>query len=171
MFKSVHDRKFMKPLRLLARTATFVAVIALSLTGASKKNQYSPHEKAFYADAATVEFVLPGLSITISSARIATDRTLSVAYSLTDPNGLPLDAAGVTTPGTIGLSFIAAVIPNGQEQDTTYTTTSATGTLLGTIQQPGADSGGASASSAAGAYQYTFKTKAPVGYDVTATHT
>jgi OmcA/MtrC family decaheme c-type cytochrome len=161
----------MKSLRLLVRTATLVAVIALSLTGASKRYPYSPHEKAFYANTATVEFVRPGLTITVNSASIAADGTISVVYTLTDPNGLPLDAAGVTTPGTISLSFVAAVIPNDQEQYTTYTTTSATGTLLGTIQQPGADSGGASTALAPGEYQYTFKTKAPSGYDVTATHT
>jgi hypothetical protein len=85
-------------------------VIALSLTGASKKHLYSRHEKAFYADTATVEFVLPGLTVTINSANIAADGTISVVYSLTDPNGLPLDSAGFTTRGTIGLSFVAAVI-------------------------------------------------------------
>ena len=90
----------MKSLLFLARTATLVAVIALSLTGASKKHPYSPHEKAFYADTATVQFVRPGLTITVDSAGIAADGTISVIYNLTDPNGLPLDSAGVTTPGT-----------------------------------------------------------------------
>jgi OmcA/MtrC family decaheme c-type cytochrome len=90
---------------------------------------------------------------------------------LTDPNGLPLDSAGVTTPGLVGLSYVAAVIPNSQEDYTAYTTRSATGTALGTIQQPGADSGGTTAQVGAGQYQYTFHTAAPSGFDATATHT
>jgi len=158
-------------LRFFGRTATLVAMIALSLTGASKRHPYSPHEKAFFLNDATVEFVRPGLNITVNSAKIAADGTISAVYTVTDPNGLPLDAAGVNTPGTINLSFVAAVIPSDQEQYTTYTTRSATGTMLGTIQQPGADSGGTSMALAAGQYQYTFKTKAPAGYDSSATHT
>ena len=158
-------------LRFFGRTATLVAMIALSLTGASKRHPYSPHEKAFFLNDATVEFVRPGLNITVNSAKIAADGTISAVYTVTDPNGLPLDAAGVNTPGTINLSFVAAVIPSDQEQYTTYTTRSATGIMLGTIQQPGADSGGTSMALAAGQYQYTFKTKAPAGYDSSATHT
>ena len=131
----------MKWLRFFGRTPAFVALIALSLTGATKKQQYSPHEKAFFADQASVEFVRPGLAITINSAQISSDGTISVVYTIADPGGLPLDAAGVTTPGTISLSFVAATIPNNQAQYTAYTTRSATGTALGTIQQPGADSG------------------------------
>src|ERR1700722_11207782 len=125
----------MKWLRFFGRTPAFVALIALSL-GASKKQDYSSHEKAFFADQASVEFVRPGLAITINSAQIASDDTISVAYTIADPGGLPLDAAGVTTPGTISLSFVAATIPSNQAQYTAYTTRSATGTVLGTIQQP-----------------------------------
>jgi len=161
----------MKSLSFIWRTAALMAVIALSLIGASKKHEFSPHEKAFYADRATVEFVNPGLTITVNSAQIGSDGTISVVYTVADPNGLPLDIGGVTTPGAISLSYVAAVIPNTQEQYTAYTTRSATGTKLGTIQQPGADTGGTRTNLAAGQYQYTFATKAPSGYDVTATHT
>ena len=76
-----------------------------------------------------------------------------------------------TTPGTISLSYVAAVIPNGQEDYTTYTTRTATGTVLASIQQPGADSGGTATSVGPGQYQYTFHTTAPSGFDATATHT
>src|SRR5271170_7991298 len=161
----------MKSLGFIWRAAALLAVIALSLIGASKKHEFSPHEKAFYADRATVEFVNPGLTITVNSAQVASDGTISAVYTVADPNGLPLDIAGVTTPGAISLSYVAAVIPNTQEQYTAYTTRSATGTKLGTIFQPGADTGGARTNLAAGQYQYTFATKAPSGFDVTATHT
>jgi OmcA/MtrC family decaheme c-type cytochrome len=161
----------MKSLAFIWRSAALLAVIALSLIGASKKYTFSPHEKAFYADRATVEFVNPGLTITVNSAQVAPDGTISAIYTVADPNGLPLDIAGVYTPGAISLSYVAATIPNNQEQYTAYTTRSATGTKLGTIQQPGADTGGTRTNLAAGQYQYTFATKAPSGYDATATHT
>src|SRR5580658_1098307 len=137
------------------RVLAIVGLAAVSLTSAPK-TPYSPHEKAFYVDSQTVEFVAPGLTITVNSAAIAANGTITVTYTLTDPNGLPLDAAGATTPGTISLSYVAAVLPKGQEDYTTYTTRSATGTALGTIQQPGADSGGVATSVAPGQYTYTF---------------
>jgi OmcA/MtrC family decaheme c-type cytochrome len=143
--------------------------MAVSLTSATRQS-YSPHEKAFYADPATVEYVNPGLTITVNSAAIAANGTITVTYTLTDPNGIPLDAAGVYTPGTISLSYIAAVIPNGQEDYTAYTTRAATGTVIATTQQPGADSGGVT-TGGPGQYTYTFHTTAPAGFDATATHT
>jgi len=158
-------------LYLYGRLVAIVSVIALSVTGATRKHQFSPHEKAFYADAQTVEFVNPGLTITVNSAAISATGTITVTYSLTDPDGLPLDSAGITTPGTISLSYVAAVIPNSQQDYTTYTTRAATGTVLGTIQQPGADSGGVVTSAGPGQYTYAFHTVAPPGFDVTATHT
>src|SRR5579863_8568069 len=102
-------------LHSFGRKAALMAVVALSLTGASKKHQYSPQEKAFYADPKAVEFVQPGLTITVNSAKIAGDGTITVVYTLSDPSGLPLDAAGVTTPGTITLGYVAAVLPSNQE--------------------------------------------------------
>ena len=71
---------------------------SIALVG-STRQPYSPHEKAFYADRALVEFVRPGLTFTINSAQVASDGTISVTYSIADPTGLPLDKAGVTTPG------------------------------------------------------------------------
>ncbi len=152
------------------RAAGLVAVIAASLVSAPR-NPYSKHEKAFYADQATVEFVHPGLVIVINSAAIAADGTISVVYTLTDPNGLPLDASGVTTPGAVSLGYIAATIPKGQQQYVAYTTKQSTGAVLGTVTNAAPDSGGVVASGGNGQYTYTFKTHAPSGYDVTATHT
>jgi len=122
---------------------------------------YSVHEKAAFADAASVEFVRPGLTITVNSATITPSGTITVTYTLTDPFGLPLDAAGVYTPGLVSLSYVAAVIPNGQEDYTAYTTRAATGTVIATTQQPGADSGGTATQVGQGQYQYTFHTAAP----------
>lgn len=138
---------------------------------APKKHVFNPHERAFYADQALINFIRPGLAITVNSASITGAGVISVVYTVSDPNGLPLDAAGATTPGRISLSFIAAVLPNGQEDYTAYTTRAATGTVIATTQQPGADAGGAATQLAPGQYQYVFHSVAPAGFDATATHT
>ena len=52
-----------------------------------------------------MNFVRPGLNIQIVSAKIATDGTISLDYKITDPDGLPLDPAGIQTPGAISVSF------------------------------------------------------------------
>ncbi len=163
----------MNRVRRYGRFALGIVVVVASLASAPR-HQYSPHEKAFYADAQTVEFVRPGLNITITGATISSSGQITVNYTLTDPNGLPLDAAGITTPGAISLSYIAAVLPKGQEDYTAYTTRAAAATVsnpaLPTTNQPGADSGGV-ATATATVYQYVFKTTAPSGFDATATHT
>src|SRR5580700_8084590 len=119
----------------LVRKAGICIVIAASLVAAQQKRHFSPREKAFYADAATVEYVNPGLVITVTGATIVANGTITVQYTLTDPTGLPLDSAGVSTPGTISTSFIAGYIPNSGEQYTTYTTKAASGTLISSETQ------------------------------------
>jgi hypothetical protein len=59
------------------------------MTGAPRR-PYSPREKAFYAADAVVNFVRPGLTVKINSAQVAADGTISVTYTITDPDGLPL---------------------------------------------------------------------------------
>lgn len=143
---------------------------SIALVG-STRQPYSPHEKAFYADRALVEFVRPGLTFTINSAQVASDGTISVTYSIADPTGLPLDKAGITTPGSVSASFIAAYIPKGQEQYVAYTTRQQTGAVSGTVTQASGESNGTTTAGVAGQYTYTFKTKAPAGFDATVTHT
>jgi OmcA/MtrC family decaheme c-type cytochrome len=162
----------MKWLYLAVRAAAFAALLSLCLTGQTKKHEYSRREKAFYADPALVDFVRPGLVITISAASISSSGAISVTYALADPSGLPLDAAGVNTPGIVSLTYIASYIPKGQEQYVAYTTAQATGTVLGTITRPNFEEGGGTLTSlAAGQYQYTLKAQAPAGFDPTVTTT
>jgi len=161
----------MKRLFFVLRIAAFAALIALCLTGQTKKHQYGPHDKAFYADRGLVDFVNPGLGITINSAKITSGGVISVTYTLADPNGQPLDAGGVTTPGAISMTFIASYIPKGQEQYVAYTTASATGKALGTVTRPDFEIGGPGTSVGPGQYQYTFQAQAPAGFDPTVTTT
>jgi hypothetical protein len=98
-----------------SRAILLLVLVALSLPSASRRRPYTPREKAFFADDQTVEFVRPGLTITINSASTAADGTITATYTIADPVGLPLDASGVTTPGAVSLSFVAAVLPNIQD--------------------------------------------------------
>lgn len=134
------------------------------------RSPYGPHDKAAYATQATIDFLRPGLVITINSASIAADGTISTTYTLTDPAGLPLDAAGVYTPGPITVSYVAAYIPADQSQYTAYTTRVQTGTA-GSFTNAGTDTGGVATSLGNGQYTYVFAAKAPVGFDATATTT
>lgn len=147
-----------------------LAAGSVALVGSSK-GPYSIHEKAYYADKALVQFVRPGLNITVNSAQITSGGAISVTYTITDPMGLTLDKSGKNTPGAVNLSFIAAYIPKGEEQYRTYTTRSATGAVSGTVQQAGGENNGTTTQVGDGQYQYTFKTKAPAGWDATVTHT
>jgi OmcA/MtrC family decaheme c-type cytochrome len=110
------------------------------------------------------------LLITVVSAKIASDGTISVDYKLSDPNGAPLDRSGVTTPGPISVSFLAAYIPKGQEQYSSYIVRTATAPSGATGKQAAADSGGTTRTVATGEYIYTYATKAPSGFDASATH-
>ena len=152
-----------------------LVVIAISvLTAGSKSTSLTKHDKAYYADANTINFVRPGLDMTVYGGGIASDGTVTAKVKIADPKGLPLDRDGITTPGAVSISCMIAVIPNGGSQYTAYTTRVKTSTYAPTAgktaTQAATDSGGTWAKNADGDYTYTFKTKAPTGYDVTATH-
>jgi OmcA/MtrC family decaheme c-type cytochrome len=159
----------MKRVSYAIRIVAFATLVVLCLTGQTKKHEYSKRDKAYYADLALINFARPGLVITINSASISRTGVISVTYTLSDPSGLPLDAAGVTTPGVISLAYVAAYIPKGQEQYKAYTTAQATGPVLGTITRPNFELGGVATKVGPGQYQYTFKAEAPAGFDSTAT--
>ncbi len=165
----------MRSLRVLTRTPfpalAIIAVVAGSLTSAPQK-PYSSHEKAFFADAAAVQFVRPGLVLKITAAQIVADGTITATISITDPEGLPLDRTGASTPGAVSISMVAAVIPKGQTQYVSYTTRTQTSTATGnSALQAASDSGGSFTQVSEGEYQYKFATRAPSGFDMAATHT
>ncbi len=158
-----------------SRKVWIIAIACLAVGAAAgdpphgRKRFYTPHDKAYFLDD-SVEFVNPGLNITVQSAAIAGDGTITATYTVADPTGLPLDTAGVNTPGTISLSFLAAEIPQGQEQYVSYITRAATGAVVASTNQPTTDSGGTTASVGPGQYTYTYKAKA-TGFEQTATNT
>jgi len=110
--------------------------------------------------------------VKIQSAAIAKDGTITVRATIVDSDGNPLDRLGLTTPGPVSMSFIAARIPAGQSQYLSYTTSVSAATITTNPPQTQAanDSGGTFSTNAVGDYTYTFKTKAPVTFDATATH-
>ncbi|HLK50511.1 MAG TPA: OmcA/MtrC family decaheme c-type cytochrome [Bryobacteraceae bacterium] len=152
-----------------------VLVVAgsLALTSATKRNHFTVHDKEFYLDPLVQQFIRPGLAINIVSATIGQDGTISVDYKVADPKGVPLDKDGITTPGPITLSFLIASVPKGQEQFQSYITRNVTDAVYGsgrTAVQATADSGGTTQLVATGEYVYTFRNKAPAGFDAAATH-
>src|SRR5690349_10111000 len=160
----------------VARIASLITILpgAVLLTSATKLPFFTANDKAFYASSDAVNFVRPGLVIKILSAEIATDGTMKAKVRFTDPQGLPLDKDGVTTPGKISNGspgMVLAVVPKDKTQFTSYTTRTQTSPITKvTAIQAGADSGGTWEKTAEGEYTYTFKTKAPSGYDRSATH-
>jgi OmcA/MtrC family decaheme c-type cytochrome len=144
----------------------FLVVAGAALLVSSERPAYSPSEKAFYADPKLVDFVRPGLVTKITSAEIATDGTIRARVKITDPKGLPLDREGITSPGAVGISFVAGFIPAGEAQYKGITTRVQTSPITGVAAtQPAADSGGTWQKVADGEYQYTFRTKAPATLD------
>ena len=156
-------------IRMGIRAILGVLVLTLALTG-DTTTPFRKNQKASFADANLVAFVRPGLVVKITSAEIAPDGTISTVFSLTDPKGLPLDRLGVSTPGAVSLNFVAAYIPQGKEQYVDYIFKNATGAVSGTVTQASSESNGVFTPVGDG-YRYTFSTKAPSGFDQTATHT
>lgn len=159
--------------RAFRLTAIVMAVAITVMTAGSRSSStFSPHEKAYYADAATINFVRPGLVMKVLNASIAGDGTITTNISITDPMGVALDRLGVTTPGAVSIGCVAAYIPQGQTQYTAYTTRPQTSPITNvTATQASTDSGGTWTANTDGTYTYKFATKAPSGFDQTATHT
>jgi OmcA/MtrC family decaheme c-type cytochrome len=163
-------RKFRVP---LVRGILFLVVVAVAVASqGSLRSHFTKHDKAYYASNQILDFVRPGLNLTITGASINSGGTITANFTVADPAGLPLDLAGVTTPGAIRVSFIAAAIPKGQEEYTAYTTrVSADAATGASATQAAADQGGTITQTGNGQYTYTFHTLAPSGFDPTVTHT
>lgn len=151
---------------LTALTGTSLLLIS------APKPPFTIHQKAYYASPEAVNFVRPGLVMKIFAADVASDGTIHAHFRLSDPKGLPLDLAGVTTPGAVTVSFVASFIPKGQTQYQAYSTRVFTNKKTGaTVTDPWVDAGGTFTKTADGEYLYTFNAKAPATFDASVTHT
>jgi hypothetical protein len=157
---------------------TFLLAIAASLAMlvAAEKSPFTKKDKAFYLDPQELAFIRPGLRFEIHEASIAADGTIRYRFTLTDPAGQPLDRLGITTPGAISIRSTVAVIPrdqpNGNTLYTAYTTRDQRSNITNATEtQASTDGNGVFQEIGDGEYTYTFATKAPSGYDRSATHT
>jgi hypothetical protein len=145
---------------LVAGAAALVGSDGGSIRGRNR------HDKAAFADPNLVDFVRPGLVVKITGASISSDGVITANFTVTDPKGLPLDVQGVTTPGTISTSFVAAYIPKGTSNWLSLIARPQKSPITGnTANQPAADTGGTITSNGNGSYTYAFATRAPVGFD------
>ncbi|MFB3826132.1 MAG: OmcA/MtrC family decaheme c-type cytochrome [Bryobacteraceae bacterium] len=142
----------------------------------SSDRPFTPRDKAYYLEPSQQSFIRPGLVTKILSAQIAQDGTITARFRITDPRGLPLQREGITTPGAVSTTFIAAYLPRQENpagpatQYVAYTTrveTDAAGGRRAT--QATADTGGAYQQVGDGEYIYTFGNKA-ANFDPAATH-
>ena len=159
--------------RILPGIVLLLTVVAAAVAMKSAgRSPFTKHDKAAYASPDTINFVRPGLVFKITKAAIAADGTITATLKITDPQGLTLDRLGVDTPGIVSPSLMLASIPQGKTQYVAYTTRIQTSPITNqSATQAATDTGGTWAQAADGAYTYTFKTKAPTGWDPTATHT
>jgi OmcA/MtrC family decaheme c-type cytochrome len=132
-------------------------------------------DKAFYLTADETAYIRPGLLFTINSVTIPSDLKPLVTFTITDSlGGLPVDRAGIQTPGAVSSSFILAYLPpstNGSP--TAYVDyTSSTVTVNGnTGTQAGNATGGTYTDMGNGVYTYKFSKAIPANYNAAATHT
>ena len=144
----------------------------LTLRGGASKPVFSRHDRAYYLPQNQIDFVRPGILFKITKVQIAKDGTISANFQITDPQGLPLDLNGVTTPGPVKVGMTLATIYNDHvsEEYTNHILRTVTDPKTGnTAQQAALDSGGTFQQIGGGLYTYTFKTKVP-NFDPTATH-
>lgn len=133
-------------------------------------NPFRPADKAFYADEATVAFVRPGLTATITKVEVAQEGTVKAWVKFQDPKGVPLDRDGIQSPGAITASFLVAYIPADETQYVSYITRQRTSGGR-TVTQATGESNGTWAKVAEGEYTYTFSNKLPASRDQEATQT
>ncbi|HVP00445.1 MAG TPA: OmcA/MtrC family decaheme c-type cytochrome [Bryobacteraceae bacterium] len=148
----------------ISRLVGLIAIVAISMmTAGSRRSSFTTKDKAYYADASVIEFIRPGLTLQMVGATVAADGSLTATVSIADAQGQPLDMTGATTPGAVTMSCTMAALPANSNDFVSYT-----GLGPSTVWF---DQGGSWApTSVNGQYAYSFKNKAPSGFDITTTH-
>lgn len=162
-------------LSLLATGLLLAAPVSVTLAAAAEGASgggYTAADKEFYLTESQVAFIRPGLVLSILDVSIPSDLRPEVTFMLTDPAGLPLDRAGIFTPGPVATNFIIAYIPQGERAYVSYTVRTQTSPITGdSAVQAANDTGGTYTDLGDGTYIYKFRTALPTGYDADATHT
>jgi OmcA/MtrC family decaheme c-type cytochrome len=133
---------------------------------------YQKGQAEYYLSVEELQYIRPGLHVTVDSIEIPADRQPVVELSFTDDFGQPLDRAGAVTPGAVSFSFILSWYDAPVRDYVAYTTRPQTSPITGdTAVQASSDSGGTFEDLALGKVRYTFGTQLPEGYDDSVTHT
>lgn len=120
----------------------------------------------------------PGLKLVVTGASVDGAGVVTVAFTVTDGAGNPLDFRGVYTDGPVSAKFVLSALGQADggapPEYTAYTQqqhTSVDGSHTASL--PDSDTGGTIAEVGAGqgTFTYAFGTKLPSGYAATATHT
>jgi OmcA/MtrC family decaheme c-type cytochrome len=166
-FRQMKFNKGRASLGILLVTALFGVAGLIS----APNSPFNPNSKASYLSEKDAQFIRPGLVLKVVSASIADNGTITARVRFADPKDVPLDRLGIETPGAVSGSIVAAYIPKGQTQYVAYTTRVQTSPITNkSATQAGADSGGVWTKVADGEYNYVLNTKAPTGFDKSATH-
>ena len=121
-------------------------------------NLYTPADKEYYLTESQVDFIRPGLKVTIGAVTdMAPGKKPSVEITMTDDLNQPLDRLGGTTPGVVALRFIPAVFDAASNYYTNL--------LSGANGNPTRDSTGTWTDLGGGKYKYTFAATLPT-FDV-----
>jgi hypothetical protein len=155
---------------LLMSTSSWVS----AKSGDPGDGGYTAADKELYLTESELAFIRPGLVLEILDVTIPSDLQPEVTFKITDPAGLPLDRAGIFTPGPVSTSFILSFIPAAEEAYVAYTTRVQTSPITGdSAVQATTDSGGSYTDLGllTGTYMYKFGTVLPADYDTNATHT
>ena len=118
---------------------------------------YTPADKEYYLTEAQVDFIRPGLKVTLGAVTdMAPGKKPSVELTMTDDLNQPLDRTGGTTPGVVSMRFIPAVF----DPATNYYHN-----ILPTTGNPTRDTAGTWTEISLGKYTYKFAAKM-VDFDV-----
>jgi len=158
--------------RSLSLAVLSVLLVAFS-TQAIEKLNVSRFAKTNFLTEAQVAVLRPGLKLEVQDVSV-NNRTVSVVYKITDDRDLPLDRAGVFTPGAVTANFILAQLPAepaGVPDYVALTLRQVTSPITNvTTQQPGTDQGGTTEEIERGTYRYTFGTQLPANFDPSGTY-
>ena len=121
-------------------------------------NLYTPADKEYYLTESQMDFIRPGLKVTIGAVTdMAPGKKPSVEITLTDDLNQPIDRLGGTTPGVVSLRFIPSVwdVASGYYDDL----------INSSNGNPSRDNTGTWADLGGGKYKYTFAATMPA-FDV-----